>query len=93
MKISIDWKLMWEAAKEPIRWFILSIIAFAASTLLEQIPGIADFLYQFIGLTPTIWVTGITMFLRAVDKYIYKLQRRADEVTGEARKFYGITRI
>lgn len=52
----MDWKKLWEAAKEPLRWLVLAII-----------PS----LLAYFSVINTEWAIVITALLRFLDKYLH----------------------
>ena len=71
-------KPVFEALKEPLRWFLLSIVAYAVSLLTQNIPGIADFLYEYLQLNIEITTMGLTVILRFLDKYLHEVGKIED---------------
>ena len=65
----MNWKLLWEAAKEPLRLLVLSIIPVLLVTL---------------GEIHTVWAFIIIAILRFVDKYLH-LQAPEGESGGLVR--------
>jgi hypothetical protein len=61
---TIDWKLIWESFKEPLRLFVLSVI-----------PG----LLVYFGTIDTQWAVVIILILRFVDSYLHELGKRLEE--------------
>ena len=55
--MKIDWKLIWEAIKEPLREIVIAIIPFALERL---------------SVINTWWAVGLYLVLRGVDKYMHK---------------------
>lgn len=91
--MTINWKLLWEAIKEPLRWFALSVVAYIVTLLLGQVEPIANFLYEWVGLNQATWIAGLTMILRAADKYLYKIQKANAEAKGEEQTRFGLTQF
>jgi len=54
--MKFDWKGLWEAVKEPLRWVILAILPFAIA--------------YFAGINYW-WASGVTVILRIIDKYLH----------------------
>jgi len=57
--IKFDWKLIWEAGKEPLRLLVLAIIP----VILIQ-----------VGTINTQWAVVLILILRFVDKYLHELE-------------------
>lgn len=55
--MKIDWKIIWESAKEPLREIVLAII-----------PGVLAYLETI----PTEWAVILYLVLRGVDKYLHE---------------------
>ena len=55
--MKIDWKMLWEAIKEPLREIVLAAI-----------PGILAYLQTI----PAEWALVLYLVLRAVDSYLHK---------------------
>jgi len=55
--MKIDWKLIWESAKEPLREIVLAVI-----------PGILAYLQTI----PAEWAFIFYLVLRAIDSYLHK---------------------
>ena len=58
--IKIDWKLVWEAAKEPLRLLVLAIIPF----IVTMVAGI-----------DAQWAIYATIALRFIDKYLHEIAK------------------
>lgn len=86
----VRWDLMWESAKEPLRWFVLMVLAYVVSLLLEVVPGISNFLYEYLGLSMATSTYIITAVLRAADKYVYKLQKERKTINAVEIKRPGL---
>ena len=56
----MDWKVLWEAAKEPLRLMVLAILPFAI-TYFASLP------YQ--------WAIGATVILRFIDSWLHELAK------------------
>mgnify|MGYP001587804097 CR=1 FL=1 len=66
----MNWKLIWEAAKEPLREIVLAAI-----------PGILAYLQTI----PAEWAVLLYLLLRGFDQYLYELwkkNKKADLVRG-----------
>ena len=58
--MKINWQLVWESAKEPLRLLVLALIPF----------GLAYF-----EVLPYEWAGIITFLLRFIDKYLHGLEK------------------
>ena len=58
--MKINWQLVWESAKEPIRLLVLALIPFALA---------------YFEVLPYEWATVITLVLRFIDKYLHSLEK------------------
>lgn len=65
--MKIDWKLIWDSIKEPLREIVLYAIPISLAYL-EKIP---DY-----------WALIICILLRAVDKYLHKSDILEKGITG-----------
>ena len=54
--MKIDWKLLWESTKEPLRWLVLAIVSYFL-TVVAQLP------YA--------WAILATVILRIIDGYLH----------------------
>lgn len=57
MKLKIDWKIIWEAVKEPLREIVLAAI-----------PGILAYLETI----PAEWAAVLYFVIRFLDKYLHE---------------------
>jgi hypothetical protein len=57
MTLKFDWPALWEAVKEPLRWFALAVIP-------VLIAGFADVSYGWAGL--------VVVILRIIDGYLHE---------------------
>lgn len=55
--MKFDWKALWEAVKEPLRWVVLAII---------------PFLIAYFGGLNYVWAGLVTTILRIIDKYMHE---------------------
>lgn len=62
--MKIDWKVIWEAAKEPLRLLALALIPLAL-TYVEAISAE--------------WAVAIVFILRFVDKYLHELGKQVED--------------
>lgn len=54
--MKFDWKILWEAVKEPLRLLVLAII---------------PILLAYFQVIDANWAVGITLLLRFLDKYLH----------------------
>ena len=58
--MKIDWKALWEAVKEPLRWLALAVIPFALA-FATSLPA---------------WLAGVvTIALRVIDGYLHEQEK------------------
>jgi len=56
----MNWKPLWEAVKEPLRFLVLAVLPFLVS--------------YFAGL-PYLWAVVVAFMLRALDKYLHEANK------------------
>ena len=56
----MDWKVLWEALKEPLRLAVLAVIPFAIT--------------YFSGIS-TSWAIGATVILRFIDSWLHEIAK------------------
>lgn len=66
MKIKVDWKIIWEAVKEPLREFVMAII-----------PGILAYLQTI----PAEWAIILYFVIRAIDSAMHEVGKKAKDDT------------
>jgi hypothetical protein len=73
----MDWKKIWEAVKEPLRWIVLFVASWIITQLVNQAVVIPEsweikvWLFSFVVPLRYLIVTGLTLLGRFVDKYLH----------------------
>ena len=63
----LEWKILWESLKEPLRLIALTIVSF----LITQLVAVQN---------PEPWIVGMVLVLRFVDKWLYNSEKDRDGV-------------
>lgn len=67
--MKFDWKVLWEAVKEPLRLLVLAVIPFAVA---------------YFASLPYEWAGIALLVLRFIDKYLYELGKATNNPKLEA---------
>lgn len=62
----MDWKIVWEAAKEPLRILVLAVL---------------PIIVAYFASIPAQWAIGATLILRFVDSYLHNLAKEEPKKT------------
>ena len=65
--MKINWKIVWESVKEPLREIVMAIIPFVLAYL-EKIPAE--------------WAAILYLVIRAIDKYLHESKTMVKGLTG-----------